>query len=160
MFPPLRKAEGKKEWARETERERTRRQKREQVRMSQTDRKRNRNIENESTSQTYYYPFCAARKATLSALIVQWCWGGPNPLQVHFMTTSILLFVMGRDNVYPHCLALTDAEPLCSLPICSDKIDFAPWFSKLFPHIFPLKQSWSKLWVCRLVWRPVKGRVL
>lgn len=51
------------------------RQKREQVKMSQTDRKRNTSKENESTSQTYYYPIPAASKATLSVLIVQWCWG-------------------------------------------------------------------------------------
>lgn len=40
------------------------------------------------------------------------------------MTTSILLFVMGRDNASPHRLTPTDTEPHCSLPICSDEIEF------------------------------------
>lgn len=84
MFPPLWKAERKKEWARETERVRGGDKKREQVRMSQPDRKRNRNKENESTSQTYYYPIPAASKATLSVLIVQWWWG----VLIHSGSTS------------------------------------------------------------------------
>lgn len=66
-----------REKERVSERDRERegeRQKWEQVRMSQTGQKRNRNKENKSTSQTYYYLFSAASKATLIVLIVQWSW--------------------------------------------------------------------------------------
>lgn len=65
------KAERKNEWARDREWET---KKWEQGGMSETDKKRNRNKEqNESTSQTYYYPIHAASKATQIVLIAQWC---------------------------------------------------------------------------------------
>lgn len=53
--------------------------------------------------------------------------GGLNPQRVYFMTTSVLLFVMRRDKVSPHCLTLTDTGPHYSGPICSDEIEFVVW---------------------------------
>lgn len=89
---------------------RDRREKWEKVILSRIER-----TENESIFPTYDYP--AASKAT-SELIAQWCLGGgggmggggANSQQVHFMSTSILLFLMGMNNVSPQSLTPTDTE--------------------------------------------------